>query len=206
VAAANAQIGVAVAAFYPDITLSGDTGVEASRLHKLFTTSSRIWSFGSSLAQTVFDGGLRNAQLEQDRALYDAAVAAYRQAVLSAFQQVEDQLAGERILAQEARAQDAAVVAARAAERTINNQYLAGTQAYTAVIVAQTVALNDAVTAVNSQQSRLTTSVALVEALGGGWNASQLPDESKIDSDVPVNFNPLPPADGGWPKFSWPFW
>src|SRR5262249_59994876 len=95
--AANALIGVDVAAFYPDVTLSADYGVSAEMLRKLFTSSSRIWSFGSTAAQTIFDGGARNAQLEHDLAAYDASVATYRQTVLTAFQQVEDQLAAERI-------------------------------------------------------------------------------------------------------------
>jgi NodT family efflux transporter outer membrane factor (OMF) lipoprotein len=193
-AAANARIGVDVAAFYPTVTLSGDYGVQSSMLRKLFTASSRIWSFGSDLAQTILDGGLHNAQVEADKAAYDVTVANYRQTVLTAFQQVEDELAAERILNQQAQAEDAAVTAARSAEKTINNQYLAGTQAYTAVIVAETTALNDAVQAVNIRQSRLVASVALIEALGGGWDASQLPSQEKIESDQPLNFNPLPPT------------
>jgi NodT family efflux transporter outer membrane factor (OMF) lipoprotein len=194
-AAANALIGVAVAAFYPDITLSADAGVAAATLARLFTASSRIWSFGSTLAETIFDGGLRNAQVEQQRAAFDESVATYRQTVLSAFQQVEDKLSDSRILAQQATAEDAAVAAAREAERVINNQYLAGTVAYTSVIVAETTALNDAVTAVGIRQSRLTASVALIQALGGGWNAAQLPDRERIESDSPLNFSPFPPAD-----------
>lgn len=193
-AAANARIGVDVAAFYPTVTLSGDYGVQSSMLRKLFTASSRMWSFGSELAQTILDGGLHNAQVEADKAAYDVTVANYRQAVLTAFQQVEDELASERILAQQAQAVDAAVVAARSAEKTINNQYLAGTQAYTAVIVAETTALNDAVQAVNIRQSRLVAAIALIEALGGGWDSSQLPNQEKIESDQPLNFNPLPPT------------
>jgi NodT family efflux transporter outer membrane factor (OMF) lipoprotein len=193
-AAANARIGVEVAAFYPTVTLSGDYGVQSSMLRKLFTASSRIWSFGSDLAQTILDGGLHNAQVDADKAAYDVTAANYRQVVLTAFQQVEDELAAERILAQQAQAEDAAVAAARGAEKTINNQYLAGTQAYTAVIVAETTALNDAVQAVNIRQSRLIASVALIEALGGGWDASQLPGPEKIESDEPLNFNPLPPT------------
>ena len=193
-AAANARIGVDVAAFYPTVSLTGDYGVQSSMLSKLFTASSRVWSFGSDLAQTIFDGGLHNAQVEADKAAYDLAVANYRQVVLTAFQQVEDELAAERILNQQAQAEDAALAAARSAEKTINNQYLAGTQAYTAVIVAETTALNDAVTAVNIRQSRLVTSVALIEALGGGWDSSQLPSQEKIESDQPLNFNPLPPT------------
>jgi NodT family efflux transporter outer membrane factor (OMF) lipoprotein len=194
-AAANALIGVAVAAFYPDVTLSADIGVAAATLARLFTASSRIWSFGSSLAETIFDGGLRNAQVEQQRAAFDASVATYRQSVLSAFQQVEDQLAGERILAQQEKAENDAVAAARQAERVINNQYLAGTVAYTSVIVAETTALNDAVNALGIRQSRLTASVALIQALGGGWDASQVPSREQIEADSPLNFSPFPPAD-----------
>jgi NodT family efflux transporter outer membrane factor (OMF) lipoprotein len=191
--AANAQIGVAVAAFYPNVTLTADYGVAAPMLRRLLTTSSRLWSFGSTAAETIFDGGAHNAQVEQQRAAYDGNVADYRQTVLAAFQQVEDALASQRILAEQAKAQDAALAAARSAERTINNQYLAGTQAYTAVIVAQTTALNDAVQVVNLRQSRLAATVALIEALGGGWDASRLPSRDKIESDAPLNFNPLPP-------------
>ena len=191
--AANALIGVDTAAFYPQVTLSADYGVSAEMLRRLFTSSSRIWSFGSTLAQTVFDGGAHNAQLAHDRAAYDAAVATYRQTVLTALQQVEDELVAERVLAEEAVAEDSAVKAARQAEATINNQYLAGTQAYTAVIVAENTALADAQSAVNIRQSRLVASVALIEALGGGWDASMVPGRDTIESDQPLNFNPLPP-------------
>ncbi|HTZ37909.1 MAG TPA: efflux transporter outer membrane subunit [Stellaceae bacterium] len=191
--AANALIGVDVAAFYPTVTLSADTGVEAEMLRKLFNTASRIWSFGSSAAETVFDGGARNAQVEHDKAAFEAAVATYRQTVLAGFQQVEDELVAERVLAEQAVAADSAVKAAREAERIINNQYLAGTQAYTAVIVAENTALADAETALNIRQSRLVASAALIEALGGGWDAGQLPSPAKIEGDVPLDFNPLPP-------------
>jgi len=193
VQAANALIGVDVAAFYPTVTLSADTGVEAEMFRKLFTETSRIWSLGSNLSETVFDGGARNAQLEHDKAAYDGIVATYRQTVLTAFQQVEDELVAERVLAEEAVAQDSAVKAARQAEATINNQYLAGTQAYTAVIVAENTALADSETAVNIRQSRLVASVALIEALGGGWDAGQIPGRDQIENDAPLNFNPLPP-------------
>ncbi|HEV8679172.1 MAG TPA: efflux transporter outer membrane subunit [Stellaceae bacterium] len=200
-AAANAQIGVAEAAFFPDITLSADAGAAAATLAKLFTASSRVWSFGSNLAETIFDAGRRNAQVEQQRAAFDQSVAAYRQTVLTAFQQVEDQLSGSRILAQQEKAQRDAVAAAREAERVINNQYRAGTVAYTSVIVAQTVALNAAVTAVNIRQNRLTASAALIQALGGGWDSAQLPSRERIESDRPLDFNPLPPADALPPSF-----
>ncbi len=198
-AAANAQIGVAEAAFFPTITLSADYGISAAALNRLFNTASRMWSVGSTLAQTLFDAGARHAIVEQDRAVFDAVTADYRQTVLTGFQQVEDELAALRILADQATAEDIAVASSREAERIITNQYKAGTVAYTNVVVAQTAALGNAETAVNIRQSRLLASVALIQALGGGWEAAQLPARDKIESDVPLNFNPLPPADA-WPK------
>jgi NodT family efflux transporter outer membrane factor (OMF) lipoprotein len=194
-AAANAQIGVFVAAFFPDITLSGNYGTSAVLLHRLLATSSRFWSFGSTLVQTIFDAGARSAQVEEARAVFDQDVANYRQTVLTAFQQVEDQLAALRILAQQADVQDKAVAAAFEAERIINNQYLAGTVAYTSVIVAQQTALADAETAVNIRQSRLVASAALIQALGGGWDAAQLPSRERIEENAPLNFSPFPPAE-----------
>ena len=194
-AAANAQIGVAEAAFFPTITLSADYGVSASMLKRLFNTASRMWSVGSTLAQTLFDAGARHAIVEQDRAAFDATIADYRQTVLTGFQQVEDELAALRILADQAAAEDIAVTSSREAERIILNQYKAGTVAYTSVVVAETTALGNAETAINIQQSRLLASVALIQALGGGWDAQQLPGRDRIEEDVPLNFNPLPPAD-----------
>jgi NodT family efflux transporter outer membrane factor (OMF) lipoprotein len=194
-AAANAQIGVAESAFFPTITLSADYGISASMLKRLFNTASRMWSVGSTLAQTLFDAGARHAIVEQDRAAFDATIADYRQTVLTGFQQVEDELAALRILADQAIAQEAAVVASREAERIFLNQYKAGTVAYTSVVVAETTALANAETAINIRQSRLLANVALIQALGGGWDASQLPGRDLIETDVPLNFNPLPPAD-----------
>ena len=192
-AASNAQIGVAVAAFYPNITLSDDYGTSAVTLNRLLATSSRFWSFGSTLVQTIFDAGARSAQVEEARAVFDQDVANYRQTVLTAFQQVEDQLAALRILAQEAEVQDRAVAAAFEAARILNNQYLAGTVAFTSVIVADQTALANAETAVNIRQSRLVASAALIQALGGGWDTAQLPSRDRIDEDAPLNFSPLPP-------------
>ncbi len=194
-AAANAQIGVAVAAFYPDITLSADFGTSALTLNRLLATSSRFWSFGSNLVQTIFDAGARNAQVEQARTLFDQDVANYRQTVLTAFQQVEDQLAALRILAQQAEVQDKAVAAAFEAARIINNQYLAGTVAFTSVVVADQTALANAETAVNIRQSRLVASAALIQALGGGWDTTQLPSREHIEENAPLNFSPFPPAE-----------
>jgi NodT family efflux transporter outer membrane factor (OMF) lipoprotein len=191
--AANAEIGVQVAAFYPTITLSADSGAAALMLSRLLSASSRFWSFGASLVDTVFDAGLRDAQVQAARAVFYQDLGTYRETVLTALQQVEDQLAALRILADEAKAQDAAVAAAREAERIINNQYLAGTVAYTSVIVAEQTALADAETALNIRQSRLTASASLVQALGGGWNAAQLPSRGQIDTEAPLDFNPFPP-------------
>jgi len=194
-AAANAQIGVAEAAFFPTVTLSANYGISASAINRLFNTASRMWSFGSTLAETIFDAGARHAIVEQNRALLDAAIADYRQTVLTGFQQVEDELSSLRILADQATAQEAAVVSSREAERIFLNQYKAGTVAYTSVVVAETTALANAETAINIRQSRLLASVALIQALGGGWAASQLPDRDRIEADSPLNFSPLPPSD-----------
>jgi NodT family efflux transporter outer membrane factor (OMF) lipoprotein len=192
-AAANAQIGVAVAAFYPTITISADYGVMALQIAKLFSDQARFWAFGSSLAQTVFDAGARAAVVGEARASFDQTIANYRQTVLIAFQQVEDQLAALRILADQADAEAAAVKSARDAERIINNQWLAGTVAYTSVVVAQATALANEETALNIRQSRLVASAALVQALGGGWDTGQLPSRERIEENAPLNFSPFPP-------------
>ena len=120
-------------------------------------------------------------------------LALYRQTVFAAVQQVEDQLAALRILAAEQKVQDRAVAAAFEAMRIISNQYLAGTQAYTAVIVAEQTALTDAETALTIRQNRLVASASLIQALGGGWNRQELPNREKIEAHAPLNFNPLPP-------------
>jgi NodT family efflux transporter outer membrane factor (OMF) lipoprotein len=198
-AAANADIGVAETAFFPTLTLSGDAGSAAEQIAKLVSAPSRVWSLGGDITEDLLDAGARHAQVEQARAALDAAVADYRQTVLTGFQQVEDELAALRILAQQASAQDSAVTAAREAERVILNQYKAGTVAYTSVVVAQTAALSNAETALNVRQSRLLAAVALIQALGGGWHATQLPSREHIERDTPLDFNPLPPADA-WPK------
>jgi NodT family efflux transporter outer membrane factor (OMF) lipoprotein len=192
-ASANAQIGVAEAAFYPTIILSADYGVMALSIAKLFGDSARFWAFGSNLAQTVFDAGARNAAVEETRAIFDQTAANYRQTVLTAFQQVEDQLAALRILAQQAEVEAAAVASAREAVRIINNQYLAGTVAYTSVVVAQATALANEETLLNIRQSRLVASAALIQALGGGWDQRQLPNRESIEEAAPLNFSPFPP-------------
>ena len=175
VASANAQIGVAEAAYYPDITLTASYGFIGTALDNLIRASNAVWSVGPQLAGTIFDGGLRGAQVEAARAVYDQSVATYRQTVLTSFQQTEDQLAALRILAEQAEVQDRAVAAARESEALTLNQYKAGTVAYTAVIVAQAQALQNRETALNILQNRLVASVSLIQALGGGWAASELP-------------------------------
>jgi NodT family efflux transporter outer membrane factor (OMF) lipoprotein len=174
-AAANARIGVAVAAFYPSLTLSGSGGFEAANMARWLSWPSRFWSVGASIAETVFDGGLRAALTDQARASYDASVASYRQTVLTAFQEVEDNLAALRILEEEARTQEEAVRAAERAVQVTLNQYKAGTVSYLNVIVAQTAALTSERTAEDIAGRRMSSAVLLIKALGGGWDADSLP-------------------------------
>ncbi len=174
-AAANAQIGVAVAAYYPDITLSASYGFTSSAIDNLIRAANKVWSFGPSLSETVFDGGLRGAQVEAARATFDQSVATYRQTVLAAFQQVEDELAALRILERQDAAQAIAVRDAQEAERLELNQYIAGTVDYTSVVTAQTAALGDEESALTIRENRLVASVSLIEALGGGWSVDQPP-------------------------------
>jgi NodT family efflux transporter outer membrane factor (OMF) lipoprotein len=174
-AAANAQIGVAEAAYYPTVTLSGVAGFESSDFAKWLNWPSRFWSFGAAISETLFDGGLRGALTDQARAAYDADVAAYRQTVLTGFQEVEDNLAALRILEEEARVQEEAVQAARQSVAVTTNQYRAGTVSALDVVVTQTAALTNERTAIGIAGSRMTASVLLVKALGGGWQASALP-------------------------------
>jgi len=184
VASANASIGVAVAAYYPQLTLSASTGLEAIKLSDLFTGPSFLWSVGPVIAQTIFDAGKTHGEVQEARANYDATVANYREVVLTAFQQVEDDLSGLRILKEEAAAEDEAVKSAQQSLDISTNEYKAGTVDYLTVITAQATALSDEITAVNIRTRRMTTSVLLVEALGGGWGAAKLPTTHGV-SDVP---------------------
>ena len=181
-AAANAQIGAAEAAFYPDLTLSASYGFSSTGLAKLFRASNALWSVGGTLVQTVFDAGLRSAQVQAAKAIYDQTVANYRQTVLIGFQQVEDELAALTILAQQAKVEANTVRLAREAERLTLNQYQQGTIPYTTVITAQTTRLSNEQTALGIMQSRLIASVTLVQALGGGWSAARLPSEGQVSS------------------------
>ena len=176
----NALIGVAISAYYPDVTLSALLGFAGNPLSQLFTTANRVWSLGASASETIFDAGSRSAAVEVARATYDQSVATYRQTVLTAFQQIEDQLVALRVLAQQAAAEDAAVASARRAVEVTLNEYRAGTVAYTSVITEQTLLLADQQTALAIQQSRLIASVTLIEALGGGWGAGDLPTDFAI--------------------------
>jgi len=187
VAAANAQIGVAIAAFYPTITLSAATGFESSGIATWLTWPSRFWSVGPAITQTVFDGGLRRAQTDAARASYDASVATYRQTVLGAFQGVEDNLAALRILEGEAAVQDEAVAAARQSVTLTTAQYRAGTVSYLNVITTQTIALTNEVTAVQILGRRMAAAVLLVEALGGGWSDTELPSASEVTARPPAS-------------------
>ncbi|HEX8009693.1 MAG TPA: efflux transporter outer membrane subunit [Casimicrobiaceae bacterium] len=168
-AAANAQIGVAEAAFFPAVTLSATGGFQSSVIGNLLSVPSRYWTLGAALTQVVFDAGLRRAQTDQAIAAYDQSVADYRQTVLAAFQDVEDNLVALRTLEQEAAVQDEAVKAARESLAIVVNQYRAGTANYLAVIVIQAAALANERAAISILGRRLTASVALVKALGGGW-------------------------------------
>ncbi len=173
-AAANAQIGVAQAAFYPNVTLSANGGLQSSVIGSLLSFPNHYWTLGAALAQAIFDGGLRTAQKEQAIAAYDQTVASYRSTVLTSFQEVEDNLVALDLLAQEATVQQEAVVAARQSATIAQNQYRAGTTSYIAVVVLQANALNNERTALGITARRLTASVNLVRAMGGGWDATQL--------------------------------
>jgi NodT family efflux transporter outer membrane factor (OMF) lipoprotein len=175
VAAANAQIGVTEAAFFPALTLSASAGLDSSTLARWLSLPSYNWSVGPALALALFDGGLRRAQTQQARAAYDVTVALYRQTVLTGFREVEDNLAALRILTEEASVQSEAVQAAQESLTMIMNQYKAGLVSFTDVVTVQTNALNNQRTAVDILNRRMAASVALVKALGGGWSAADLP-------------------------------
>ena len=191
-AAANADIGLARAAYFPTLNLSAGGGLQAGNIVDLFTWPARFWSVGPSLSQTLFDFGRRRAQLQQTEAAYDGTVAAYRQTTLSAFQEVEDNLAALRILAVEADQVDVAVKAAEESLRLELDRYKAGTDSYLNVITTQTIALGNERSAVQVLQRRMVAAVQLVGALGGGWNASTLPapaDLKRAQSAQPAPAN-----------------
>jgi NodT family efflux transporter outer membrane factor (OMF) lipoprotein len=175
VAAANAQIGVAKAAYYPQLNLNASSGFESGVISTLLSGPSILWSAGPSALVTVFDVGRRRAASDQAIAAHDFEVAAYRETVLAGFQQVEDNLAAVRVLEHEAKVQDQAVAAAQRSLDLSNTRYKAGVTSYLEVITAQSAALTDEVTAVNILGRRMVAAVQLVQALGGGWDSSSLP-------------------------------
>jgi NodT family efflux transporter outer membrane factor (OMF) lipoprotein len=174
VAAANAQVGVAVAAYYPNLNLSADGGVASAALSTLFKSSSTFWSLGADVSETVIDFGARHAAVQQAKAQYDETVAQYRETVLTAFQNVEDALAAARVLQNE---ESISAEAAKAASDNVVislNEYKAGTVDYTTVASAQASALSAQESLINLQAERLTEAVDLIQALGGGWSADEL--------------------------------
>lgn len=187
--AQNALIGVAVAAYYPQVTLSALYGYVGDPVQSLVQAANRIWSLGAAASDALFEGGARTATVAAARASYDQAVASYRQTVLVAFEGVEDQLSALRIYADQARAEDAAVALARRAVQIALNEYRAGTQPFTTVITAQNLLLADEEAALTVQQDRLVASVTLIEDLGGGWTAARLPSRGSLQT-----FNPLLPG------------
>jgi len=175
VAAANAQIGVATAAYYPSLTLNASGGFASSTLGTLFSLPNRFWSLGPQLLATLFDGGRRRAAVAQAEAGYDAQVAAYRESVLTAFQNVEDNLGALRLLADESVQQTAAVAAAEKSLALTRNRYSAGIATYLEVITAENAAYANQRTAVDLRVRQMTASVNLIKALGGGWSVAEMP-------------------------------
>ena len=176
VASANAQIGVAKAAYFPSVTLTGTYGSRSSDASQWFTAPTTFWAYGAALAQSIFDAGFRQAQTDQAIATYDATVALYRQTVLAGFQEVEDNLAALRILEEEAKVQDEAVRAARESVVLTTNQYKAGIVSFINVVAVQAAWLNNERTAMGILGRRLVATVNLLKALGGGWSVEDLPD------------------------------
>ncbi|HLI65752.1 MAG TPA: efflux transporter outer membrane subunit [Caulobacteraceae bacterium] len=174
-ASASAQIGVQTAGFFPNLTISADGGFASSVLSTLFKSANSFWSIGANATQVVFDAGATGARVRGAKAAYDQAVAQYRQTSLSAFQQVEDDLVAARVLQDEQPLRAAATADANQAEQISLNQYRAGQVAYTQVVITETAALNARQTLLALEGQRMTTAISLVEALGGGWSATQLP-------------------------------
>jgi NodT family efflux transporter outer membrane factor (OMF) lipoprotein len=185
VAQANAQIGIARAAYFPAVTLSATAGLQSTSFAQWFTWPSRFFSIGPAAAETLFDGGLRRATVLQFRSQYDETVANYRQSVLTAFQQVEDNLASLRVLSVEIQHQDAAVKSAERNLALATDRYKLGIDPYLNVLTAQTSLLSNQEAAVNLRIQQMTASGGLIEALGGGWDTSQIPSPAQLISKVP---------------------
>jgi outer membrane protein TolC len=186
-ASANAQIGVAKAAYYPTISLGATGGFESGVITTLLSGPSILWSAGGSAALPLFDAGRRRATEDQAIAAYDQAVANYRETVLTGFQQVEDNVAALRILEHEAQVQEKAVVAAQKYLELANTRYVGGVTSYLEVTTAQSAALSDEVTAVTILGRRMVAAVTLVQALGGGWDRSALPERPECCGKLTSN-------------------
>jgi len=186
-AAANALIGIGHAAYYPSLTIGASAGLNSSSISKLFTAPTKVWSIGPALSETIFDAGLRRATINQYVATYNADVANYRQTVLTAFQQVEDYLAQTRLLSQELRQEQAATEAASQAYELEKGRYETGIDPYLNLLTTQTALLQTRQTLVGLQVQQMTSAVLLIEALGGGWDVSQLPTSSQVSQKPPAD-------------------
>ncbi len=200
VAAANAQIGVAKAAYYPRLSLSATGGFQTSRFNEWFTWPSNFWSIGPSFGEVLFDAGARRALTEQAKAQYDSTVASYRQTVLSAFEGVENYLAALRILSQEIGQQHTAVTSASHYLDLSLVRYRGGVDSYLNVITAQNSVLTSRETEVQIQLRQMSASVSLVMALGGGWDASQLPNTAQLTAKQPKANSPGTPSPNNAPQ------
>jgi NodT family efflux transporter outer membrane factor (OMF) lipoprotein len=181
-AEANAIIGVEKAAYYPNVSLTGSGGLQSSTIAKLFSLPALAWSLGAAASETIFDAGLRRATVAQYTAAYNADVAAYRQTVLTAFQQVEDYIATLRVTSQQIAKQDAAVQAAQRYVDIATARYQTGLDPYLDVIAAQNTLLSDRQTQVTLRVSEMAAAVQLIRALGGGWDVTELPTASQVSS------------------------
>jgi NodT family efflux transporter outer membrane factor (OMF) lipoprotein len=182
VAEANAVIGIEKAAYYPALSLTGSAGLQSSVITKLFSLPAFFWSLGASASQILFDAGLRNATVEQYTATYNAQVASYKQTVLTAFQQVEDYIATLRVTSQQIARQDSAIKAAQNYLNIATSRYQTGLDPYLDVITAENTLLSDQQTEVTLRVSEMTAAVQLIQALGGGWDVSQLPTPPQVSS------------------------
>jgi outer membrane protein TolC len=176
----NAKVGIQTAAYFPSITLTGSRGYQGSPISNLITSPFKVWSLGAAATDSILDFGQKRDQVLAARAAYNSSVAAYRQTVLSAFQQIEDQLSNLRILEEESTIQSEAVNEAAEASRIAQNEYAAGTVDYTTVVTAEATELADRESSLSILQGRLNASVILIEGLGGGWTTAQLPTTSDV--------------------------
>ncbi len=193
-AQANALIGVEKAAYYPTVSISGGGGLESKELSSLFSAPALFWSLGTNASETIFDAGLRRATMVQYTAAYNANVAAYKETVLTAFQQVEDYIATLRVNSQQITQQDAAVKAAQNYVNIATDRYKTGLDPYLNVISAQTTLLSDQQTQVTLRISQMTAAVQLIQALGGGWEATQLPTPSQVTQKATQNVSQKAPS------------